>query len=361
MDGGSVSLREAVDRGSPALFEALLADRAGVGQRRSELLEMRDLARHWHETGAERELRRRTGTDGAVVRTRVQDDEFSCVDEYRLGGTTVRDGHGAILTRLEELLGVPASFEELMGRALAHPEQDHAAWSASTIVLAHRRDRDTWEAAAALRAHPDPTRRLFGAEVLRLTHLFDDSEDDAFAGPAADIFAPWSATEEDVAVLTEVLTAVGNHPGPRAEAALLPHAGHRDAGVRWAVAHGLCSWSEPPALSAAARAALLQLLADPEPLVRRCACLTVADDRDPDPVLVDALAALLDDGDRQVQVIAVYGLALHEDERCVAGARRLGPPRHPGEDRYLGMAWRYEWRREDTGSGGSRRPPARST
>lgn len=47
-------------------------------------------------------------------------------------------------------------------------------------------------------------------------------------------------------------------------------------------------------------------------------------------------------------VLAVYGLALHHDERCVEGARRLGPPQpaYPDEEHYLGAVWRYEWRRD---------------
>ncbi len=45
-----------------------------------------------------------------------------------------------------------------------------------------------WAAAEALRRHPDPLRRLFGAEVLRLNHLFDGRDEDPFAGPAVDIF-----------------------------------------------------------------------------------------------------------------------------------------------------------------------------
>ncbi|WP_158713194.1 hypothetical protein [Streptomyces sp. NRRL S-1813] len=98
----------------------------------------------------------------------------------------MRGGHGAILTHLEELLGVRTSFEELMDRALAHADQNHTAWASATMLLAHRRDQATWTAAAELGTHTDPVHRLFGAEVLRLTHLFDDSDEVAFAGP------PWT-------------------------------------------------------------------------------------------------------------------------------------------------------------------------
>ncbi|MER6430433.1 HEAT repeat domain-containing protein [Streptomyces sp900105245] len=344
---GPLPLRASVDWGSPALLDVLLEERVRGRLSRSELLDMRDLAHRWHETGVDAELRRRTGAEGTPVRTRVQDDEFDSVDECSLGGTTVRDGHAAILTRLEQLLGIRAPFATLMGRALAHPDPDHAAWGSSAILLSLRRDPATWESAAALRAHEDPRRRLFGAHVLRLTHLFDGSDEDPFAGPALDVFTDWGAEEPDASVLREVLVALGEHPGPRAEEAILPHAGHREARVRWAAAYGLSAWTSPPAFSGPAREALLQLLNDPEPEVRQRACLTVAEGRDRDPALADVLAALLDDTDRRIQVVAVYGLALVDDDRCVPGAGRLGPPRpgDPEEETYLGAAWRYEWRR----------------
>ncbi|MFJ6485976.1 MULTISPECIES: hypothetical protein [unclassified Streptomyces] len=108
-----LSLREAVDSGSPALVGALLDNSIRDRYPASELLEMRDLARSWHEMGAEAELRRRTRSQDDLVRTRVQDDEYYVVGELTLGGMTVRDGHGAILTDLENRLGIRASWEEL--------------------------------------------------------------------------------------------------------------------------------------------------------------------------------------------------------------------------------------------------------
>ncbi|MFJ6463093.1 hypothetical protein ACIQM0_18970 [Streptomyces sp. NPDC091387] len=344
-----IPLNEGVDSGSPALFEALLDHGIQGRYPETELLKARDLARRWHETGVEAELRRRTGCREALARRQVQDDEYYSVDEFTLGGMTVRDGHGAILTYAEELLGVRTSFEELMDRALAHADQqNHPTWSSVTILLAGRREQATWTAAAALCTSPDPSRRLFGAEVLRLTHLLDDSDEDAFAGPALDMFTNWSAEETDLAVLTEVLVALGEHIDPRAEAALLPHVGHPDARVRCAVAQGFSEWSSPPAFSADARRALLQLITDPDAVVRKTACHRIAECRDNDPVLADAMAAVLGDADRLIQLAAVYGLALHNDERCVEAARLLGPPRRGSleEEGYLDAVRRYEWRHD---------------
>ncbi|MFD5752458.1 hypothetical protein ACFWH2_35210, partial [Streptomyces sp. NPDC127033] len=134
----------------------------------------------------------------------------------------------------------------------------------------------------------------------------------------------------------------------RAEAALLPHAGHPDARVRRAVAQGLSALSSPPAFSGDARTALLGLMADPDAVVRKTACRVVAEGRDHDPAFADAMAAVLDDTDRLVQLAAVYGLALRDDERCVEAARLLGPPQRGSleEEGYLDAAWRYQWRRD---------------
>ncbi|MER7520704.1 ankyrin repeat domain-containing protein [Streptomyces sp. NPDC126499] len=338
-------LRKAVDSGSPALVEAVLSRADGGTPGEAELREARDLARHWYETGTEAELRRRTGAHGPVARTRVQDGEFDVVDELALGGATVRDGHPAILTDLDTRLGTVIPFDELRERALSRPDQEHAAWSASTMLLAHRRDQATWRAAKALRTHPDPAHRLFGAEVLRLTHLFDDRDEDPFAAPALRLFTDWAAVEKDPVVLAEVLVGLSEQPGPHVDAALLPHAGHDDARVRHAVAAGFDGHA--PAFAPAVRDTLLALMTDPDPDVRRRACNTVASGKDRAPALADAMAALLDDPDRRVRVAAVHGLARHDDERCVEGDRRL-PPAPPGTpyEYDLDEVWRYEMRRD---------------
>lgn len=343
---GVPPLRRAVDSGSPTLVEAVLHDESRWTRHEAELREALDLARHWHETGAAAELRRRTGAQGPVTRTRVQDDEFHGVDEISLGGLTVRDGHPAILTHLEAMLDIRTSFEELLDRALSRPDQQHAVWASSTLLLADRREQETWDAAAALRAHADPVHRLFGAEVVRLTHLFDTSDEEPFAGPTLELFLDWSCQERSAAVLTEVLTGLGEQADPHIDTALLPHASHTDVRVRRAVASGFHMWS--PSFSPDIRQALLALMTDPDAEVRQRACRTVADAQDRDPALADAMAALLDDTDRRVRVAAAYGLARHDDERCVQGARRLlpAPPGTPYEYD-LDEVWRYEMRRDD--------------
>ncbi|MEV6330148.1 hypothetical protein [Streptomyces sp. NPDC051909] len=63
-------LGEAVAFGSPALVEALLDHRIRDRDATSELRDARDLALRRHETGAEAELRRRTGSGRAAPKRR---------------------------------------------------------------------------------------------------------------------------------------------------------------------------------------------------------------------------------------------------------------------------------------------------
>ncbi|WP_327175904.1 HEAT repeat domain-containing protein [Streptomyces sp. NBC_01335] len=341
-------LRRAVESGSPALVEALLARGSRPYYPSSELLEMRELALHRYRCGAETELRRRTGAGGAVTRTRVKEEDFLWVDELTLAGATVREGHAAILTLLEEALRprtrLRVPFRDMRDRAMSFPDQEHAVWAGVTMTLAYRRDQETWTAAEALRTHPGPLHRLLGAEVLRLTHLFDESDEDAFAAPALEIFLDWSTHESDHAVLAEVLTGVAEHGDQRGDLALLPHAGHPVALVRHTVAAG---FSRSSAFPGGVRAALLELTADPDALVREAACRTIAVGRDRDPALADAMAARLTDEVRRVRFAAVDGLALHDDERCVEGERALRPG-EPGDPLAyeLSEVWRYQQRRE---------------
>ncbi|MGW0699650.1 HEAT repeat domain-containing protein [Streptomyces sp. NPDC002867] len=267
----------------------------------------------------------------------VRAGDADAVESLLLAGTDpdVRDGRGtpALCLAIELYAGTAA---HLLAEHGADPEQ----CGPDGVPPLRKAD-----AAAALRAHPDPVHRLFGAEVLRLTHLFDTSDEESFAGPALELFADRSGRERDAAVLTEVLVGLSEHVDPRADAALLPYADHPDVRVRRAVASGFSTW--PTAFSPAVQDALLDLMTDPDAEVRQRACRTVADGEDRDPALADAMATLLDDVIRQVRVAAVYALARHDDERCVEGARRLPPPPPGTPHEYdLDEVWRYRLRRD---------------
>ncbi|WP_327380647.1 HEAT repeat domain-containing protein [Streptomyces sp. NBC_01207] len=137
---------------------------------------------------------------------------------------------------------------------------------------------------------------------MRLIELFSDSHEDEHAVLAVDTLTDWSAEETDIAVLTEVLHGLDSYAGPRAEAALLAHAGHLDAGVRRAVANGLGTRLESTYVSDEAREALLALMTDADTDVRIAACCKVGEIRNGDPALTDAMAALLHHPERWVQL-----------------------------------------------------------
>ncbi|MFF4961062.1 hypothetical protein [Streptomyces sp. NPDC001222] len=96
---GTTPLLRAVDLGSPALVEALLGKDPRLRLAETDQKRLLDLARHWYETGADEELRRRTGASGPATRRLIKDDSYTEVEEVSLDGLTVRAGHSAILPR----------------------------------------------------------------------------------------------------------------------------------------------------------------------------------------------------------------------------------------------------------------------
>lgn len=229
---GQTPLLRAVDRGASDIVTALINHGAQLWHKDREGRDALALARSWHETGAVAELRRRSGSAGTVRRETVRDENGVSVEELTLAGLTVRTGHSAILTALEPRYGIRTSFTELLSRALAEPDVDHEIWWVTTNVLQERRDRATWDMAAALRDRPDPRERYFGAEVLRLFNLFDYSDEAPFDAPLVDLFLPWAAREPDPRVLRPLTAGLSGALDPRAERPLHDLARHADSGVR---------------------------------------------------------------------------------------------------------------------------------
>ncbi|MFF7025402.1 HEAT repeat domain-containing protein [Streptomyces klenkii] len=215
--------------------------------------------------------------------------------------------------------GTEPSFAELLGRALTEPDVDQPVWFATTFA-AHERDDPAGRAeAAALRDRPDPLERHFGAQVLRLALLYDESGDDSFERPIVDLFLSWAAEEEDPRVMRPLAAGLADALDPRAEQALHTLIHHPDPEVRrWAIS-GLTSPAasgEPEALAAA-----LACTRDPDAAVREQACRALTGS----PAPADALAACLTDEAEAVRVTAAIGLFLRDDTRGDAVLRALGP------------------------------------
>ncbi|MFG2481813.1 HEAT repeat domain-containing protein [Streptomyces virginiae] len=379
---GTTPLLRAVEGGSPATVKALLwsQDLQAPELRLEPPMRERLLAaaRHWYETGAETELRRRTGAT-APAWTGTVEEEWSEVEQVTLGGLSVRAGHGAVLTVLESTFGAPAPFTELVARAVRHPDPVHVDWAAARSDLGNRLGEGARGTVMALRHHPSPHQRRFAADWLGCRVFL--VKPDAYAHHEADrgLLAAWAATETDATVLAEVLRALTEHveEHPQLEVIGLRHADHPDPRVRRKVTDCL-AWHDRP-LTARAAAELRALTRDPDDEVRfSAACVLLAKDEDPDgPRAVvrdlvrdphsplrggaaealaesddrtadaaEVLLALLDTDDRVLRLVAAYGLARRDHPytpQAYARVEELGPIHQP-DHRAFGLG---DWRRRN--------------
>ncbi|MFI6515409.1 HEAT repeat domain-containing protein [Spirillospora sp. NPDC050679] len=345
---GRTPLLRAIDLGADDIVEALIFAGAELWHEDAEDRDALALARHWQETGPEAELRHRTGASGPVSRrtVRIEDDAATC-EELSLEGLTVRTGHVAILTRLEPRYGITSPFETLMSRALAEPDPDHPVWAAALSTLRVRRDPAVWDAAAALRDRAEPLERLFGAEVLRWTVLFDESDDAPYDEPLVDLFLPWTERESDLRVMRTLTAGLADAVSPRTTERLIALTDHHDQHVRQWAASGL-HWAvreRDPAATATA----VRLTGADDPKIRWEACRLLGSAPADDPNAADALAARLDDPDENVRVTAAIQLAMRDDPR---GDELLNGLTDVSEDAPWYWDFDAAWRRrlrEDTG------------
>ncbi|MFD5932786.1 MULTISPECIES: HEAT repeat domain-containing protein [unclassified Streptomyces] len=353
-DGTTPRLR-AVDSGSIGLAYCLLGEAALLSE--ATRVELLARARQWHEMGPVAMLRERAGASDPVERLRIRDREwFTEYHELRLGGITVRDGHTGILTLLEKHFGLHPGFDELAARACALecPDREHAAWWEITSTLAERQNDETWEAAAALRAHPNPLHRRFGAEVLISLNFGDPMSDDPspFEQRTLEFFLDWAEEEEHPDVLAEALSGLGHHEDPRIEPLGLSFLAHSAPKVRAMLPSTLrivdSERSGRQTFTSEGLNALLALARDTDASVRKVAAYRLAHSLNPEPAVGHILAGLLDDEDQQTRIWAVHGLAERDDPRCVDGSGRVGPV-----DEYEAWSWilgapaRYEQRQKE--------------
>ncbi|MEV5242910.1 HEAT repeat domain-containing protein [Streptomyces cinnamoneus] len=311
---GRTPLLRAVDGGADDIAATLVRRGAHLGLKDAEGRDALALARHWHTVGTEAELRRRTGAPGPVARRTVRNESGLACEELSLGGLTVRTGHATILTRLEPQYGITPPFAELMERALAEPDVDHAVWLTTVHTLRERHDPAVWQAAAALSTRPDPMERYFGAELLYVVVLFDESEDESFDEPLVDLLLPWAAREEDPLVMRSLAAALANAWDPRSEPPMTALTRHPDGQVRRTAVSGLdrpVAAGDPEAL-----ATVVAATRDTDATVRESACHTLGRAAPEDcATAANALAARLDDEAEPVRVTAAIQLALRDDPR----------------------------------------------
>ncbi|MFI1093835.1 HEAT repeat domain-containing protein [Streptomyces sp. NPDC020917] len=377
---GTTPLVRAVDLGSPALVRSLLDDAPRQRLSDAEQKRLLDLARHWYETGAEEELRRRTGDAGPATRRTVEDLGYDCVEEVSLGGLTVRAGHSGVLTLLQAAFDVLPTVAELAARALRYPDETHVNWSEVTHILSRSRSPEVRSALTGLRDHPDPLHRLFLADVV-WGRVWWASFAGRPVGEDLDFLASWALEESDGRVLAKILDCYTNevhaaresiglrlmaHPDPRVRrevpycwsgdagplseagtAALLVMTRDPDPEVREVVAGCFSSRYD---LDPAVREALLTLIQDSEPGVRGSAAATLSHSTDRTSEVAEALAALMREEDQQLRLAGAFGLALRDDPRTEQAYDLVGPlgPEFEHDHRPGGL-WRYRSRqRGDT-------------
>ncbi|MEU1575356.1 hypothetical protein ABZ519_30195 [Streptomyces collinus] len=340
---GSTPLTRAVDGGSHLLTLALATGRKPLtAPARADMLAR---ARRWAEAGAEAELRRITGLTGPVERIRVEDDEVGWwCEQLTLGGTTVRDEHRAILTSMEVRYGIRTPFDELVARALAHPDRDHVVWCDVVSTLGRRTDEETWLWSRDLLNHPDRTHRLLAADLLLSLILGDFLKGSQPFWERGRELVPWAEQEEDAQVLAVLLHAMTHDSAPEIEAVGLSYLTHQDPRVRALVPQTM---HRPESLTT-----VLTLAHDEDPGVREAVCHWLAHHRGSEPEVGDALVTLTHDERQVIRICAVSGLAVRDDPRCVEAEHRIGPVDldQPFDERLMDV-WRYQCRREAAGGG----------
>ncbi|MET9865451.1 ankyrin repeat domain-containing protein [Streptomyces sp. NPDC006386] len=347
---GSTPLLRAVDGGSSHMVYALATHRVPLPAPEREGLLAR--ARHWTEAGVEAELRRLTGLTGPAERIRVEDDEVGWwCEQLTLGGLTVRDGHRAILTSMEARYGIRTPFDELVARALAHPDRDHVVWSDVVFTLGRRVDEETWQWSRDLLNHPDRAHRLLAADLLLSLIIGDIEKGRAPFWERGRELVPWAEQEEDPEVLAVILHAMTHDSAPEIEAVGLSHLGHPDPRVRALVPGTLGQSEDGRSLAGPESLTAVRTLArDEDPGVREAVCHWLAHYRGHEPEVGDTLVALTHDERQEIRICAVSGLAVRDDPRCVEAEHRIGPrdDKLPFDERLLDV-WRYQRRREAAG------------
>jgi hypothetical protein len=343
LPGGGTPLTRAVDGGSHLLTHALATGRKPLTPpARADMLAR---ARRWAEAGAETELRRITGLTGPIERIRVEDGEIGWwCEQLTLGPMTVRDEHRAILTSMEALYGIRTPFDELVARALAHPDRNHVVWCGVMFTLGRRTDEETWQWSRDLLNHPDRTHRLLAADLLLSLVLGDVVKGGQPFWERGRELVPWAEQEEDPQVLAVLLHAMTHDSAPEIEAVGLSCLAHPDPRVRALVPETV---HRPESLTT-----VLTLTHDEDPGVREALCHWLAHHRGPEPEVGDALVALTHDERQSIRLGAVSGLAVRDDPRCVEAEQRIGPVAEElRDDERLHDVWRYQRRREAADGG----------
>lgn len=205
------------------------------------------------------------------------------------------------------------STDRLVRLALAHGTGNRG-WDA--IAQLHRRGSPaTFACVESLVRSPSARRRTLGLDIAaQLGIPAPDGSGEPYALEATQAMLVAALDERHAGVLQSAIAGLGHRPVAAALPAMLAHAGHADARVRFALAYALASYPLPEATTA-----LMGLAADRDDDVRDWATFSLGTLNESDD---DAIRSLLwtnaHDSNRDVRGEAVVGLARRSDPRVIA-------------------------------------------
>lgn len=349
--GGVDPVVWAAEHGAGELLEHLLWRYSAPEETLSRAL---DAARAWLDVDPEAELRRRSVSadeEVSVFRDHITTGEH-CPRVLRIrlvtaGGrrAEVLAGHRAVVTVLEQALGLAVSREELLERAIWSDDPESCDWSASRHALMRRPAEETARWAAA---HLDDQRvavRRFAAELLHYPTLAGEAADEPYAADMLAALRARMAAETDTEALCSVL---GAYAGFSEIGAILyeflPFVADPRPEVRCRVAGELLNGVGGPADDPPQPVldTILVLACDPDPAVRAVATSNFLHPGIDTPALREVLTIRMRDEDRQVRMNAAACLAMRGYESGLALLRRMGD-----EEGHLSHAWSHlrnaEW------------------
>jgi HEAT repeat protein len=209
-----------------------------------------------------------------------------------------------------------ASVDELF--ALARSAQDEDAYWACVTELHGRAEDRTFKLAEVLCESFAAGERCLGADVLAQLGTAPglSAAEGPFASDSGLVLIRMLEDEEEPAVLASVAVGLGHLRDERAIGRLAEFASHPDVEVRRSVVHGLMGHDDDRAV-----AALIALSRDDDPGVRDWATFSLGAQIDREsPELRDALAARLEDPNREARGEAIAGLARRGDARALEAA-----------------------------------------
>lgn len=226
-----------------------------------------------------------------------------------------------VLTEDGEVALRTVPVADLVRAALAVDEDSRPEY---TAFLHLRGDRETFEMAATLCGDADPVRRALGADILGQLGAIRVSTDDTavivphderpFRVPAATLLLDLATTETVDAVQQAIATALGHLADVRAVELLGRWRTHPHVQVRWTVCLALTPLATD---DADALRYLVELTADPDPLVRDWSCFGLYQAGQDTPDVRHALIARVGDDDAVTRAEALRALAALGEPRAV--------------------------------------------